>query len=111
MIYTVQVGSVRCHIVSDGLNTSDGGGFFGVVPRLLWQRVIPGNEIAVHRLANRCIRLGARVHYGEECGFHVSGHPSAGDVAQMIEIASQRHVLPIHGELRHLTALAEVARR
>lgn len=72
-------------------------------------RVIPGSEAAVHRLANQCIRLGARVHYGEECGIHVSGHPSAGDVAQMIELTRPRHVLPIHGELRHLAALAEVA--
>jgi glyoxylase-like metal-dependent hydrolase (beta-lactamase superfamily II) len=40
MTTTIQVGGVRCHILSDGLNLADGGGFFGVVPRLLWQRVI-----------------------------------------------------------------------
>jgi glyoxylase-like metal-dependent hydrolase (beta-lactamase superfamily II) len=44
MVYTVQVGGVRCHILSDGLNLADGGGFFGVVPRILWQRVIVPNE-------------------------------------------------------------------
>jgi glyoxylase-like metal-dependent hydrolase (beta-lactamase superfamily II) len=44
MVYTVQVGGVRCHILSDGLNLADGGGFFGVVPRVLWQRVIVPNE-------------------------------------------------------------------
>lgn len=44
MVYTVQVGGVRCHILSDGLNLADGGGFFGVVPRVLWQRVIQPNE-------------------------------------------------------------------
>ena len=45
MVYTVQVGSVRCHIVSDGLNVADGGGFFGVVPRIMWQRVIAANDL------------------------------------------------------------------
>ena len=44
MAYTIQVGSVRCHILSDGLNALDGGGFFGVVPRIMWQRVIQPNE-------------------------------------------------------------------
>ncbi len=40
MPYTIQVGSLRCHILNDGSHPVDGGGFFGVVPRLLWQRVI-----------------------------------------------------------------------
>ena len=43
--YTLEVGGVRCHIVSDGLNSVDGGGFFGVVPRVLWERVIRPNEL------------------------------------------------------------------
>jgi glyoxylase-like metal-dependent hydrolase (beta-lactamase superfamily II) len=45
MVYTVQVGGIRCHILSDGLNVADGGGFFGVVPRVMWQRVMPANEL------------------------------------------------------------------
>jgi glyoxylase-like metal-dependent hydrolase (beta-lactamase superfamily II) len=40
MPYTLQVGSVRCHILNDGQHPADGGGFFGVVPRILWSRVI-----------------------------------------------------------------------
>ncbi|BAL99941.1 MAG: MBL fold metallo-hydrolase [Caldilinea sp.] len=40
MAYTVQVGAIRCHILSDGLHYVDGGGFFGLVPRLMWERVI-----------------------------------------------------------------------
>lgn len=45
MIYTIKVGGVRCHIVSDGLNVADGGGFFGIIPRVMWQRVIAANEL------------------------------------------------------------------
>ncbi|MFZ1752542.1 MAG: MBL fold metallo-hydrolase [Caldilineaceae bacterium] len=44
MPYTVTVGSLRCHIVSDGLQLSDGGGFFGLVPRILWEQVIRPDE-------------------------------------------------------------------
>ena len=44
MAYTVQIGSTQCHILSDGLHRIDGGGFFGLVPRMLWQRTITPNE-------------------------------------------------------------------
>lgn len=44
MPYTLQIGSLRCHILNDGLHPVDGGGFFGVVPRVLWQRVIKPNQ-------------------------------------------------------------------
>ena len=42
--YTLKIGDLTCHIVDDGLLPTDGGGFFGVVPRLLWQRVIRPDE-------------------------------------------------------------------
>lgn len=44
MAYTVKVGSLTCHILEDGKQPVDGGGFFGVVPRVLWQRVIQADE-------------------------------------------------------------------
>lgn len=40
MAYTLTIGSLTCHILEDGKQPVDGGGFFGVVPRILWQRVI-----------------------------------------------------------------------
>ncbi|MFO7635655.1 MAG: MBL fold metallo-hydrolase [Caldilinea sp.] len=40
MAYTLQVGAIRCHILSDGLHYVDGGGFFGLIPRLMWEQVI-----------------------------------------------------------------------
>ncbi|MBK8050318.1 MAG: hypothetical protein IPK16_26365 [Anaerolineales bacterium] len=45
MAYTIKVGSIRCHILSDGLQYVDGGGFFGVVPRTMWQEVIEPNAL------------------------------------------------------------------
>lgn len=43
MTYTFNIGSICCHLLNDGLHPVDGGGFFGVVPRLLWSRVIQPN--------------------------------------------------------------------
>jgi glyoxylase-like metal-dependent hydrolase (beta-lactamase superfamily II) len=57
MVYTVKVGGVRCHIVSDGLNVADGGGFFGVVPRVMWQRVIAANEMNQIPCDIRCMLI------------------------------------------------------
>jgi len=57
MVYSVKVGGVRCHIVSDGLNVADGGGFFGVVSRVMWQRVIPANELNQIPCDIRCMLI------------------------------------------------------
>jgi glyoxylase-like metal-dependent hydrolase (beta-lactamase superfamily II) len=43
MAYTFKIGSLRCHILGDGLTHIDGGGFFGLIPRAMWQEVIAPN--------------------------------------------------------------------
>ena len=40
MAYTLQIGAIRCHVLSDGLHYVDGGGFFGLIPRAMWEQVI-----------------------------------------------------------------------
>ncbi len=57
MAYTVQVGSIRCHIVSDGYQWVDGGGFFGLVPRVLWEQVVQPDEINRIPSALRCLLI------------------------------------------------------
>jgi len=78
---------------------------------LLSSRPIPGNERAVSVLINALLAAGARVlHAGIEPGLHVSGHAARGQQRRMIEAARPRHFVPIHGELRQLTAHVELAR-
>ena len=45
MAYTLEIGAIRCHIVSDGRQRTDGGGFFGLVPRTLWEPVVPPDTL------------------------------------------------------------------
>ena len=40
---------------------------------------------------------------------HVSGHASAGELLYAYNIVKPRSVLPVHGEVRHLRANAELA--
>jgi ribonuclease J len=41
---------------------------------------------------------------------HVSGHASAGELLYAYNIVEPRNVIPVHGEIRHLHANAELAR-
>ncbi|MEB3323488.1 MAG: ribonuclease J, partial [Synechococcaceae cyanobacterium] len=72
-------------------------------------RVIPGHERAVARTVNHLVRRGAEVRYGRDAGIHVSGHGAAGELAEIVRTVRPRHVVPVHGEPRHLAALSRVA--
>ena len=72
---------------------------------------IPGNESAVHRVINSLYRAGAEVHHSETSAVHVSGHASADELAEMIEVVRPRHFVPVHGEFRQLAHHRLIAER
>lgn len=57
MAYTLNIGSIRCHILSDGIHMMDGGGLFGLVPRVMWERVIQPNEKNQVPFNTRCLLI------------------------------------------------------
>lgn len=73
-------------------------------------RVIPGNERSVARLHNELVGLGVRVVTWADRDVHVSGHPARDELARMYQLARPRIAVPVHGEMRHLVAHAELAR-
>jgi ribonuclease J len=77
---------------------------------LLASSLIPGNENAVYRVINGLARWGARVVHKGNAMVHVSGHASAGELLYCYNIVQPRNVMPVHGEIRHLLANAELAR-
>src|SRR3954470_22697190 len=78
---------------------------------VLASSLIPGNENAVYRVINGLTRLGAHVVHQGNARVHVSGHASAGELLYAYNILRPRNVLPVHGEVRHLVANAELAVR
>ncbi|HET9187639.1 MAG TPA: ribonuclease J, partial [Acidothermaceae bacterium] len=78
---------------------------------ILASSLIPGNENAVFRVINGLIRGGARVVHKGNALVHVSGHASAGELLYCYNIVKPRNVLPVHGEIRHMRANADLARR
>ncbi len=71
---------------------------------------IPGNEEMVHRTINRLIQRGAHVIYDAIAPVHVSGHASQEEMKLLLQLVRPKYFVPIHGELRHLTAHAALAR-
>jgi ribonuclease J len=77
---------------------------------LLASSLIPGNENAVYRVINGLARWGARVVHKGNALVHVSGHASAGELLYCYNVVRPRNVLPVHGEIRHMLANAQLAR-
>lgn len=76
---------------------------------VLASSLIPGNESAIYRVINGLSRQGARVVHRGNAMVHVSGHASAGELLFCYNVIRPRNVLPVHGEVRHLMANAELA--
>ncbi|GAA2477711.1 ribonuclease J [Streptomyces thermolineatus] len=78
---------------------------------LLASSLIPGNESAIYRVINGLSRWGANVVHKGNAKVHVSGHASAGELVYCYNIVRPKHVMPVHGEWRHLQANGELAIR
>jgi ribonuclease J len=76
---------------------------------LLSSHTIPGNEEMANGVINRLFQRGADVLYGDQAQAHVSGHASQEELKQLIHMLRPRHLVPIHGELRHLVQHAKLA--
>jgi ribonuclease J len=76
---------------------------------VLASSLIPGNENAVSRVINGLSRHGVSVVHKGNAMVHVSGHAAAGELMYLYNVVRPRHVMPVHGEHRHLRANAEVA--
>lgn len=77
---------------------------------LLASSLIPGNENAVYRVIDGLTSLGATVVHKGNALVHVSGHASAGELLYCYNIVRPSNVMPVHGEIRHLYANADLAR-
>lgn len=73
-------------------------------------RVIPGNERAIGAVQDNLVRRGVRLMTDGDHLVHVSGHPARDEMRRLYRLVKPRHAVPVHGEWRHLTAHAELAR-
>ena len=76
---------------------------------ILSSHPIPGNEESVYRTINKLFQQGANVYYDPITSVHVSGHASQEEMKLMLHLVNPKHLIPIHGELRHLHQHAKMA--
>ncbi|WP_149359924.1 ribonuclease J [Lolliginicoccus suaedae] len=76
---------------------------------ILAASLIPGNETSVHAVINGLAHRGAKVVTNAEAKIHVSGHASAGELLFIYNALRPRHVMPVHGQWRHLRANGALA--
>jgi len=76
---------------------------------ILASSLIPGNENAVYRVINGLTKLGAKVVHKGNAKVHVSGHAAAGELLYAYNVLKPKNVLPVHGEVRHQVANAQLA--
>lgn len=71
-------------------------------------RPVPGNELRVHDSINQLTKSGAEVLHEENAPVHVSGHACAEELRTLIGLVRPKALMPIHGEMRMLTAHARL---
>jgi len=70
---------------------------------------VPGNEKAVTRVVNGLAKIRADVYDKHRTMVHVSGHAGAEELKLVISMVQPKAFMPVHGEMLHLHAHAELA--
>jgi ribonuclease J len=73
-------------------------------------RMIPGNERAIGTVQDNLVRRGVNLMTDVDHLVHVSGHPARDELRRMYRLVKPHYAVPTHGEWRHLSAHAELAR-
>ena len=93
----MHLGNIVLHIVSDGLAWMDGGGHFGLVPKVLWEKVVQADELNRIPMALNCLLVvseGKRILV--DTGF---GDKLSPKERQIYSIAGENRLV---GDLRRL---------
>jgi ribonuclease J len=67
---------------------------------------IPGNEKSVSKVINELTEKGANVIFQDA---HVSGHACQEELKLIYSLVRPKYAIPVHGEVRHLKAHAQIA--
>jgi len=71
---------------------------------------VPGNEGLVNRTIDTLFKRGAKVFYDKVAAVHVHGHGSQEELKLLLNLVRPKFFMPIHGEFRHLSFHADLAK-
>ena len=72
---------------------------------------VPGNEKTISRVIDELFRRGAEVIYDKHSELHVSGHAYQEELKMLIALTKPKFFIPVHGEHRHLSLHAKLAKQ
>lgn len=78
---------------------------------VLSSHAIPGNETSVGKVIDGLCRLGAEVVHSGLAKVHVSGHARREELKTLLSLTRPDSFIPVHGEFRHLSHHARLARQ
>ncbi|MDR3536615.1 MAG: ribonuclease J [Acetobacteraceae bacterium] len=73
-------------------------------------RMIPGNERAIGTVQDNLVRRGVHLMTDHDHLVHVSGHPARDELRRLYKLVKPKYAVPVHGEWRHLSAHAALAK-
>ncbi|WP_424813987.1 ribonuclease J [Roseococcus sp. YIM B11640] len=73
-------------------------------------RMIPGNERLILHVQDELTRRGCKVMTADDHAVHVSGHPARDELRRLYSLVKPKYSVPVHGEWRHLSEHAGLAR-
>jgi ribonuclease J len=76
---------------------------------ILSSHPIPGNETSVGKVIDGLHRLGANVVHSGIARVHVTGHAKQEEIKTLLALARPEHMIPVHGEYRHMVHHARLA--
>jgi ribonuclease J len=71
---------------------------------------VPGNEALISRTIDNLFKQGAQVLYNTIAEVHVHGHASQEELKLLMNVTKPKYFVPIHGEYRHLSLHAKLAK-
>jgi ribonuclease J len=71
---------------------------------------VPGNEALISRTIDNLFKQGAQVLYNTIAEVHVHGHASQEELKLLMNVTKPKYFVPIHGEYRHLSLHARLAK-
>lgn len=77
---------------------------------IMSSRTIPGNAKAVSRMINQMYKQGAAVFHDDRFIIHATGHACYDELKTILILCRPEHFIPLHGEYRHLSQHAALAK-
>jgi ribonuclease J len=74
-------------------------------------RMIPGNERGIIKVQDELARRGCKIMTADDHMVHVSGHPARDELKRLYALVKPKIAIPVHGEWRHLSEHAALAKQ